>query len=81
MTNGNYDSIELERFSNNIQPIHICESKESNINNKWTNSLDENMICKSLYVTQNLLIRKENSTRIKWNGSIVCIFDYEKEKL
>eukprot|EP01084_Bolivina_argentea_P014856 27782_1 len=57
---GYYDeTISFSRFSANIQPIYVYEEKENNINNKWTNLLNEDMINQSLYVTQNLLITKE----------------------
>eukprot|EP01084_Bolivina_argentea_P300759 518690_1 len=75
------ETISLERFSNNIQPIYISNSKSNNISNKWVNILSSNDINKSLYVTQNLFKNKENESRIKWNiGNILIIFDYENEK-
>eukprot|EP01084_Bolivina_argentea_P031702 58683_1 len=72
---------DINRFSNNIQPIYASDSKDNSINDKWTNLLTSEMINKSLYVTQNLLKNTENESRIKWNnGSILIIFDYKNEK-
>eukprot|EP01084_Bolivina_argentea_P281943 482508_1 len=45
-----WEDASFSKFSNNIQPIYICETKENNSNNKWTNLLNENMISNSLYV-------------------------------
>eukprot|EP01084_Bolivina_argentea_P076271 138209_1 len=76
-----YQGVRLERYSGNIQPIYVCDEKENNKNDKWTNLLTEEIINNSLYVTQNLVSNKENETRIKWNiGSIVSVFDYENYK-
>ncbi len=78
---GHYETISFERFSNNIQPIYISNSKSNNISNEWINLLNSNDINKSLYVTQNLFKNKENESRIKWDiGNILIIFDYQNEK-
>eukprot|EP01084_Bolivina_argentea_P281942 482507_1 len=78
-----WETISFGRCSNNIQPIFIPdEDNPLQIkNNKWANFLFENMINKSLYVSQNLFQNAENESRIQWNvGSILIIFDYENNK-
>eukprot|EP01084_Bolivina_argentea_P277439 473648_1 len=61
------ENISFERFSNNIQPIYISNSKSNNISHEWMNVLSSNDINKSVYVTHNLLKNKETESRIKWN--------------
>ncbi len=50
---GNYKyDISFERFSNNIEPIYVCDQKENNINNKWMDLMSDEIINNSLYVTK-----------------------------
>ncbi len=43
--------------------------------------ISDEIINNSLYVTQNLLLKIENETRIKWKiGNILIEFDYENNK-